>query len=278
MARDAVIDEIKRLDSAWFPLYEYPEDAVRAASNLARIRELRDDDLGEPRTFAVDEKAAAKILARTAATGGGWLPGVDAFQVLEAYGIRCAPIEAAESVEAAVASAAKRAGPVALKLDGAAFLHKSDVGGVALGLEGAAVREAAKKLEAIARRASPDRPWRFLVQSMARPGTELVMGVRSDPVFGPLLLVGLGGIYVEILKDVRFGLVPLTPVLARRMLSRLRAFPILKGARGGKGVDLDAVEEALLRLSALVDAHPSILDVEMNPVIARADGVEAVDV
>jgi acetyltransferase len=97
-------------------------------------------------------------------------------------------------------------------------------------------------------------------------------------VFGPLIVVGLGGVYVEILKDVRFGLVPLTPVLARRMLSRLRGFPLLQGARGARPVDLAAVEETLLRLSALVEQEPSVVEVEMNPVIARPDGVEAVDV
>ena len=104
------------------------------------------------------------------------------------------------------------------------------------------------------------------------------MGVRTDPVFGPLLIVGLGGIYVEILSDVRLGLVPLTPVLARRMLERLRGYKLLTGARGAKPVDLAAVEDTLLRLSALVEEHPSIVEIEMNPVIARPDGAEAVDV
>ncbi len=113
---------------------------------------------------------------------------------------------------------------------------------------------------------------------MATPGTELVMGVRTDPVFGPLLAVGLGGIHVEVLRDIRFGLVPATPVTARRLLERLRAFPILKGVRGGTPVDLDKVVDALLRLSALVNEHPEIAEVEMNPVFARPDGVEAVDV
>ncbi len=279
MALDEVLAEIKRLDSAWFPLYEYPEDAVRAAWNLVRVRELRDDDLGEPKRFEVDRARVSKIIDQALRTGGGWLPGADAFRVLEAYGIRTARAESAEGVEAAVATAARLGGPVALKLDGEAFLHKSDLGGVLLGLEGAAgVREAAERLAVIAKKASPDRPWRYLVQRMGKPGTELVMGVRSDPVFGPLILAGLGGIHVEILKDVRLGLVPLTPVLARRMLERLRAYKLLTGARGSKPVDLDAVVDTLLRLSALVEEHPLIVEVEMNPVIAREDGAEAVDV
>lgn len=279
MAREAVLAEIKRLDSAWFPLYEYPEDAIRAAWNLVRVHELRHDELGEPRRHEVDAPEAAAIVTAARARGGGWLPGADAFRVLSAYGIPCAPVEAAKSVEAVIAAAARMGGPVALKLDGEAFLHKTDVGGVLLDLRGAtSVEAAARKLEAIATRLSPDRPWRWLVQRMARPGTELVMGVRTDPVFGPLLMTGLGGIHVEILHDVQLGLVPLTPVLARRMLERLRAYRLLTGARGAAPVDLDAVVDALLRLSQLVEEHPSIVEIEMNPVLARASGVEAVDV
>ncbi len=279
MAREVLLDEIKRLDSAWFPLYEYPEDAIRAAANLVRIRELRDDDIGEPKRFSVDRAGAASLVEAARRRGGGWLPGVEAFRVLEAYGIRTARTEAADGVEAAVAAANGIGGAVALKLDGEAFLHKSDVGGVVLGLKDpSAVRAAAERLAAIAKKASPDRPWRYLVQRMGAPGVELVMGVRTDPVFGPLLIVGLGGIYVEILSDVRLGLVPLTPVLARRMIERLRGYKLLTGARGAKPVDLAAVEDTLLRLSQLVDEHPSIVEIEMNPVIARADGAEAVDV
>ena len=279
MARVAVLDEIKRLDSAWFPLYDYPEDAVRAMWNLLRVRTLRDDDLGEPVHVEADRATADAVLKASLAKGGGWLPALDAFRVLSAYGIRIAPLAAVDSVDEVVAMAGQIAGKVALKLDGPAFLHKSDLGAVVLGLEGpTAVRAAAERLAAIARTTSPDRPWQFLVQRMATPGTELVMGVRTDPVFGPLLAVGLGGIHVEVLRDIRFGLVPATPVTARRLLERLRAFPILKGVRGGTPVDLDKVVDALLRLSSLVNDHPEIAEVEMNPVFARPDGVEAVDV
>jgi len=279
MARDSVLDEIKRLDSAWFPLYEYPEDAVRAAWNLTRVRALRDDDLGEPVRLPVRREEAARLVADARAKGGGWLSSMDAFRLLEAYGIGAETPRSAGTPAEVAAAAEAFGGPVAIKLDGPAFLHKSDLGGVALDVEGAeAARATAERLAVVARDASHGRPWRFLVQRMARPGTELVLGVRTDPVFGALVAVGLGGIYVEILKDVRFGLVPLTPVLARRMLSRLKAFPILEGVRGKAGVDLDAVVDALLRLSQLVEDHPSVVEAEMNPVMARADGVQAVDV
>jgi acyl-CoA synthetase (NDP forming) len=278
MARDAVVEEIKRLETAWFPLYAYPEDAVRAVWNLLRIRHLRDDDLGSPVERAVDRRGAAAVVAAAVARGGGWLSGTEAFSLLTAYGIPHPPVAAATGAEEAVRLAGELARPVALKLDGEAFLHKSDLGGVALDLAGPeAVGVAARRLLAVAAREAPGAAVRLLVQAMEEPGTELVVGVRTDPVFGPLLVVGLGGVFVEILRDARFGLVPLTPALARRMLSRLKGFPVLQGARGRPAADLAAVEEILLRLSQLVEDNPRVVECEMNPVIARPDGAVAVD-
>ncbi len=277
MARRQVIEEIKRLDSAWFPLYDYPEEAVRAAANLLRIRVLKDDDLGEPVEFSVDHDRASKTLFPHVEKGG-WLPQAEAFALLSAYGIPCAPCESVADAEEAVAAARRVGGPVAVKLDGAAFLHKSDVGGVALSLDGDdAVRAGCARLAAAAKKAAPGAPYRLLVQRMSAPGTELILGVRADPVFGPLVAVGFGGVYVEILRDMRFGLVPLTAVVARRMLERLRGYPLLTGARGAPKANLDAVVDAMLRLSQLVEEEPNVAEIDMNPVFARPDGVEAVD-
>ena len=112
---------------------------------------------------------------------------------------------------------------------------------------------------------------------MVSGGVEVVLGSRADPVFGPVLMAGLGGIHVEIMKDVAFGVVPLTRPLAARMLRRLKAFPLLEGARGGEVVDLDALETALLRLAAVVETHDEILEFEMNPLVAKATGAVALD-
>jgi acyl-CoA synthetase (NDP forming) len=113
---------------------------------------------------------------------------------------------------------------------------------------------------------------------MVRPGVELVFGCKEDPVFGPVIMAGLGGIHVEVWRDVAFGLVPLTRTLAARMLRRLRGFRLLEGARGARPVDLAAVETALLRFACLVEHHPSILEIEVNPATARPDGLTCVDV
>ena len=276
LAREPLLEALKRLGAAQNPIYAHPEDAVLAAVNLVRARALRDDDLGASVRVPVAGRRAGARLA--AAPASGWLSGGEALALLEDYGIPVAPTRAVADLRGLAAAARELGGPLALKLDGAAFLHKSDVGGVALELDGpAAVEAAAERMARAAQAHAPGAPYAFLLQRMAQPGTELVLGVSTDPVFGPLLMVGLGGVYVEILNDVRFGLVPLTPTLARRMLRRLKSFPILEGARGAKPVDLEALEQALLRLSQLVEEHPEILECDLNPILARPDGVEVLD-
>jgi acetyltransferase len=276
LAREPVLEAIQALAEAKNPVYSHPEDAVLAAVNLVRARALRDDDLGTSvRVPVADERATARLAA---APASGWLAGAEALALLADYGIPTVPTRTAATPAEVESHATGLGCPVVVKLDGEAFLHKSDFGGVALRLATPkAAREAAEAMAARARTHAPDAPFGFLVQRMGEPGTELVLGVSTDPVFGPLLMVGLGGVYVEILKDVRFGLVPLTPAIAQRMLRRLKSFPLLDGARGAKPVDLAAVEQALLRLSQLVEDHPEILECDVNPLVARHDGVVALD-
>ena len=112
---------------------------------------------------------------------------------------------------------------------------------------------------------------------MVEHGVEVVVGSRADPVFGPVIMVGIGGVHVEIMRDVAFGILPLTRRLAGRMLRRLKGYPLLTGARGSDPVDIEALETALLRFAAILERHPEILEIEMNPLIARPDGVIAID-
>jgi acetyl coenzyme A synthetase (ADP forming)-like protein len=287
MARERVIEAIKELGHAWFPVYAYPELAVRAAKNLVRAKTLRGDDLGEPEPFDDIDHARVDGIVRRALAGldakaapqGVWISAGEGFGLLQAAGIPIPAVRLANDAAEAVKAAREIGGAVALKLDGAAFLHKTDVGGVLLGLSGDdAVREGAETLARNAERHAPGAPYRILVEAMVEPGVELVFGCKEDPVFGPVIMAGLGGIHVEIWRDVSFGLVPLTRTLASRLLRRLRGFRLLEGARGTPPVDLAAVETALLRLAALVEHHPEIREIELNPVMARPDGLTAVDV
>lgn len=183
---------------------------------------------------------------------------------------------AAEAVQAAGAAA----GPVALKICSPDILHKSDAGGVRLGLDGAeAVASAFDAVVAAARAHRPSADIRGCVVSpMAEPGTEVIIGTKVDPQFGPVILFGIGGILVELLRDVVFRVLPITRIAARQMLTEIHSAPILQGVRGQAPVDHDALVDLLMTVSELVEAYPEIHEMDLNPVIARSDGLSVVDV
>jgi acetyltransferase len=169
--------------------------------------------------------------------------------------------------------------PVAVKIESADIAHKTEAGGVLLSLiDRDAVRRAFDDVMAAARSYLPTaRLDGVLVQQMAQPGTEMVLGLRRDPVFGHVVMAGLGGIFVEVLKDVAFARVPVTPGQAVRMLDGLRGRAILDGARGRPPVDRRALAGAIMALSELAARHPEIEELDLNPVFASSDGVIVVD-
>jgi len=169
--------------------------------------------------------------------------------------------------------------PVALKIVSPDIIHKSDTGGVALGLKNdSQVRAAYTEVLASARRANPRATIQGVaVQRMAQPGTEVIVGMFKDAQFGPVLMFGLGGVFVEVLKDVAFGIVPLRPQDAQRMINEIKGAALLRGYRGQPPADLSALEAILLRLSDLVERTPEIKEVDLNPIFATADGAVAVD-
>ena len=172
------------------------------------------------------------------------------------------------TAEEAVAAAEKLGFPVALKISSSAIVHKSDVGGVRLKLKDRrGVADAARDLLEAARRV--DRRAALIVQRMVG-GTEVIFGASHDPKFGPLMMFGLGGIFVEVLKDVAFRVHPITEVDAAEMIRGVKAFPILAGARGGKPVAIEVLEEALLRLNQLLSEFPEIREFDLNPFFAAA--------
>jgi acyl-CoA synthetase (NDP forming) len=199
-------------------------------------------------------------------------------ELLRVAGLSVTPALRAADAEAAVAAAvAMGGGSVALKLDAAGLGHKSDIGGVRLGLvDEAAVRAAANDLLVLGRELALDVRG-LLVETMAAPGLELIVGLRRDPLFGPAVLVGLGGVLAEILDDVVIGLAPLGRADAAAMLDRLRGAAILDGARGRPAVDRAAIAERIVGLGRLGADRPDIVEVDLNPVIAGPSGVVAVD-
>jgi len=168
--------------------------------------------------------------------------------------------------------------PVALKIASPDILHKSDIGGIVLGIpdERELLRAWDSVLDAAHRRMPDAAIWGALIQQMVPPGREVIVGVQRDPTFGPLLMFGLGGIHVEVLHDVTFRLAPLDHAEARRMIESIRSTAVLHGARGAKPADVDAVADVLVRVSALVTDFPEIVELDINPLVVADRGLGAV--
>ncbi len=221
----------------------------------------------------------ADVIDRAKSQGRTVLTEIESKQVLEEAGVPTVRARLARTAQEAARTGAEIGFPVALKIVSPDITHKSDVGGVRLGLESPEEVEAAfQEIVAAVKERQPDaRVEGVAVQAMARPGIEVIVGMSKDPQFGPVLMFGLGGILVEVLKDVAFRIVPLEPRDARQMIREIKGFPVLQGFRGQEPADLDALEKLLLRLSAFVEAHPEVEELDLNPVFAYEDGAVAVD-
>ncbi len=207
------------------------------------------------------------------------LTEIESKQILAEAGIPVAVAQLAKTADEAVTIAEKTGFPAVLKIVSPEITHKSDIGGVKVGLGSAEeVRAAFDEVVAAAKKAEPKaRIEGVAVQKMAPAGTEVIVGMSKDPQFGPVLMFGLGGIFVEVLKDVAFRIVPLEARDARQMVREIKGFPVLEGVRGQPPADLAALEGLILKVSAFVEAHPEIEELDLNPVFAYADGAVAVD-
>jgi acetyl coenzyme A synthetase (ADP forming)-like protein len=256
------------------PVYATPEEAVRALGHAARYAAWRRAGADDPQPFAdIDPDVVAGVLAGALERGGGWLEPADVERVLGAYGIPLVESRVASTPGQAGRRAAELDGPVALKAIAPGLVHKADAGAVVLDLHGRTATERAAR--ALADRVAGVEG--FLVQRMAQPGTELIVGVVGDPDFGPVVACGAGGHAVELLGDVAVRLAPLGPRAAREMLRSLRTFPLLDGYRGAEPADVAAVEDVLQRVSALASAHPEIAELDCNPLTAGPEGATVLD-
>jgi len=222
---------------------------------------------------------ASNVIERARGEGRVLLNEVESKELLEEAGIATSGAKLARTADEAIALAAALGYPVVLKILSADIAHKSDVGGVALGLaDGEAVRRGFDGMLRAVRAAQPDaRIDGVSVQRQAAAGVEVIIGMTKDPQFGPVLMFGLGGVLVEVLRDVAFRLVPLEPKDARELVREIKGFPILQGYRGAPPADLAALEALILKLSAFIEAHPEIDELDLNPVFAYPDSAIAVD-
>jgi acetyltransferase len=263
------------LKSGGVPCYGFPGTAARALAALSRYGALRSRSIGEPGRFTdVDAVAVASILKKAVEAGRSLLSAGEVYPILDAYRIPCAAWKMADTAAEAEAAADAIGYPVVVKADAASVVHKSDVGGVAVNLQ---TREAVQ--EAISTMAAkidvPD--LKFLIQAYRPGGREVIVGAKAEPGLGHLIMFGLGGIYVEVLKDVSFKITPVTEVEAGEMLAALKTSALLDGVRGQAGIDKSGMIDVILRLSQLVSDFPQILEMDLNPVMAFSDKIVAVD-
>jgi acetyltransferase len=281
MGREGLPQGLAELNAAGIPGYRFPESAVRALAAMYRQGVWQQRPAGEVRTFGVDGAAVEAIIARAAEEGREKLTETEVMRVLEAYGIPVAPYHVATTLDEAEEVAERLGWPVVLKILSPRIVHKSDVGGVVVGVEdGAELARAWVQLTQDApRRAGigPDDVEGVLVQKMVSGGKETIVGMTSDPQFGPVLMFGLGGIYVEALGDVVFRVHPVRDVDAAEMVRAIRGRRLLQGVRGEPASDLGAVEEVIARISQLVGDHPAIREMDVNPWLAFPEGGVAVD-
>jgi acetyl coenzyme A synthetase (ADP forming)-like protein len=268
MATDAFYEAVKDARDLP-PVYRFPESAARAMFLLARYAAWRSRPIDAPvPEFDTDDRQVAEILDRTSE---GYLPPEDTFRVLDLYGIPLARWRQVTTRDEALEAAREIGYPVVVKAIAPDLVHKSDVGAVRIDL-----RDDAELTEALAAMeqsvtAAGHRIEGYLLQEMVRGGHEVIFGITTDPRFGPILMFGLGGKYVEVFQDVRFGVTPLDPYEAREMIRGIRGFPLLEGVRGEAGADLELLCEVLLRLAQLAQRHPRVRELDVNPFLAGAD-------
>ncbi len=257
------------------PNYPFPERAARAFRAMADDRDTRDRTLPEFVSFDVDQDMVRQLIDRVRSEGRVSIGDAEARDILKAYGMRIPHSEVAETPQKAVEIANQLGYPVVLKIASPDILHKTDVGGVKVGLESPeAVLDAYELMVYRAQRYIPSaRIWGCLVQEMMpQGGIEVLVGMNRDPQFGPLVTFGLGGIYVETLKDVTFRIAPFSPQEAYDMLQEIRAHALLDGVRGKPGVDKDAIVDVLLRIGQLVQDFPEIAELDINPLMVYPPG------
>ncbi|MDQ7800777.1 MAG: GNAT family N-acetyltransferase [Armatimonadota bacterium] len=272
------VPELLRRSHLRIPSYAFPESAARALAHAVRYGQWRRRP-AEPAARPVDARRdeALALVATAVERGAGWLAPAEVEALLRCYGVLLVAQRFALTPEEAGELAERFGGPVALKVVAPGVVHKTEVGGVLLDLRGRQEVERAAR-EMLARVSSAGyRVEGFVVQEMAPPGLEMIVGVASDRHFGPVVACGAGGVLVELLRDVSLRLAPLTRTDASEMVRELRTFPLLQGYRGSPPCDVEALEDLLVRVGALADDIPQVVELDLNPVRVYRQGLRVLD-
>lgn len=270
-------DAQANLESAGVPNYFDPARAVRALSALVKYGDIQGMDRSTPAHLSVQKQKAQGKLEELRGTGDRVI-GLEGLEVLDHYGIPTISAKIARTPEEAADLAENIGSLVVLKVDSPGIVHKSDAGGVKVGVEPADVAWEFQSMMDTLSETQPEAEINGIrVQEMVE-GEEVIVGLKSDPQFGPLIMFGLGGIYVEVMKDVSFGVAPVSTNQARKMVESINGYPILEGVRGKEGVDINSLVDIVQRVSQFAVDHPEIGELDLNPVIASSQGARVADV
>jgi acetyltransferase len=278
MGHERVDEALVVLREAGIPGYAFPERAVATLGAMQDYRRHLDRGARQPASVDADRDTVSRIIAQAKADRRSFITEESGARIAAAYGIPVARGTVARDFDAAAAFANDVGYPVVAKIASPDILHKSDVGGIRAGIENES--ELAEAYDEILSKARAYMPEAVIlgmqVQEMVTVKREVIIGVDRDPTFGPLLMFGLGGIFVEVLKDVTFRMCPVDPVSAREMMAEIRGFGLLRGARGQHPADLEAMADVIVRISALVTDFPEIIELDINPLMVGDSGQGAV--
>lgn len=282
MGGPSLAEAAKMLGESGIPTFTMPEPAIGALAGMstyAKIRESRTDK--KENDYKPDQKTVKAVFYDVKRDNRLTLLGSEAAEVIAAYGVPVTPTKLSRSPEEAAAMADEMGYPVVLKVASPKILHKTDVGGVKIGIStpGEVKSAYVNIMESVHKYLPAVVPHGIEIQKMAPKGIELIVGMTRDVQFGPMICFGLGGIYVNLLKDVSFRLAQgLTVSEIKEMVAETKAYSLMKGFRGEKSVDIDAVCEVISRLAMLATDFPEIMDIDINPIFAYERGVSALDV
>ena len=265
---------VQYLQENGIPVYRFPEQAAKAFAAINRYSQWMNRQHLAPFKLTNDKEKAAEIIQRFLSAGKTHLGEREGNEILKCYGFQVLPTLLAETADEAASLAEEIGFPVVMKIVSPQILHKSDAGGVVVGLGNKAeVRATFEKIVQRAKAFSPDAQIEgVLIQKMAPAGEEVILGMNRYPVFGPLLMCGVGGIFVEVFQDVVFRLAPIGRNEARRMIRSIKGYKLFQGFRGRPKADLETLEKRMVCLSEMAVNHPEIKEMDINPLLLHAEG------
>ena len=265
---------VKHLQENGIPVFRFPENAARAFGTLYKYSQWLNRQFLAQFDLHHDTNTAKQIIADCIEQGKTQLGELDGLNLLKCYGFDTLPTELSKTGNEAAEIAEKMGFPVVMKIVSPQILHKSDAGGVKVGLQNSdEVRTAFDSIVDGAKQYSADAEIHgIIIQKMASPGREVILGANRYPIFGPLIMFGFGGIFVEVFKDVSFRLAPIGRNESRRMMKKIKGYKLLKAFRGKVESDLETIERLLVCLSDMVINHPEIKELDINPLLVHDKG------